>query len=64
MSFVAVIPARGGSKRILHKTVKQFYSKDAIHVILPRYLVQDIDILEDWETAEKMYAVLQMDKIN
>ena len=42
---------------------KQFYSKDAVPVILPRYLVQDIDTPEDWETAEKMYAVLQMDKI-
>jgi pseudaminic acid cytidylyltransferase len=42
---------------------KQLYSKDAVPVILPRYLVQDIDTPEDWETAEKMYAVLQMDKI-
>jgi len=42
---------------------KQFYSKDSVPVILPRYLVQDIDTPEDWETAEKMYSVLQMDKI-
>ena len=42
---------------------KQFYSKDTVPVILPRYLVQDIDTPEDWETAEKMYSVLQMDKI-
>ena len=42
---------------------KQFYSKDATPVILPRYLVQDIDTPEDWETAEKMFSVLQMDKI-
>lgn len=42
---------------------KQFYSKDSVPVILPRYLVQDIDTIEDWETAEKMYLVLQMDKI-
>ena len=41
---------------------KQFYSKDSVPVILPRYLVQDIDTLEDWETAEKMHSVLQMDK--
>ena len=41
---------------------KQFYSKDSVPVILPRYLVQDIDTPEDWETAEKMYSVLQMDK--
>ena len=38
---------------------KQFYSKDAVPVILPRYLVQDIDTPEDWETAEKMYWVLK-----
>ena len=42
---------------------KQFYSKDAVPVILPRYLVQDIDTPEDWETAEKMFSVLQMEKI-
>jgi pseudaminic acid cytidylyltransferase len=42
---------------------KQFYSKNAVPVILPRYLVQDIDTPEDWETAEKMYSALQMDKI-
>ena len=42
---------------------KFFYSKDAVPVILPRYLVQDIDTPEDWETAEKMFSVLQMEKI-
>ena len=42
---------------------KQFYSKYAVPVILPRYLVQDIDTPEDWETAEKMFSALQMDKI-
>ena len=40
---------------------KQFYSKDSVPVILPRYLVQDIDTLEDWETAEKKYFALQKD---
>ena len=30
---------------------------DALPVILPRCLVQDIDTLEDWETAEAMYEV-------
>ena len=42
---------------------KQFYSKDAVPVILPRYLVQDIDTPEDWETAERMYSVLKLDMI-
>ena len=39
---------------------KTFFSSDAVPVVLPRYLVQDIDTPEDWETAEKMYSVLQM----
>lgn len=37
------------------------FSSDAIPIIIPRYLVQDIDTSEDWETAEKMYSVLKMD---
>lgn len=40
----------------------RFYSNNSVPVVLPRYLVQDIDTLEDWETAEKMYSALQMDK--
>ncbi len=42
---------------------KTLFSSDAAPVVIPRYLVQDIDTREDWETAEKMYSVLQMDKI-
>ncbi|MDY6986714.1 MAG: pseudaminic acid cytidylyltransferase [Thermodesulfobacteriota bacterium] len=38
----------------------QFYSGDSLPVVLPRYLVQDIDTSEDWETAEKLYSVIQM----
>ena len=41
---------------------KTFFSSDAVPLVIPRYLVQDIDTLEDWEIAEKMYLVLQMDK--
>ena len=37
----------------------QIFSKDALPVILPRYLVQDIDTSEDWETAERMFKALQ-----
>jgi pseudaminic acid cytidylyltransferase len=33
----------------------KIYGKDALPVIIPRFLVQDIDTLEDWETAEHMY---------
>lgn len=39
-----------------------FFSADAVPIVIPRYLVQDIDTPEDWETAEKMYSVLHMDK--
>lgn len=38
---------------------KKIYSHDARPVILPRYLVQDIDTSEDWFTAEVMYEVLR-----
>ena len=34
------------------------FGKDSIPIILPRYLVQDIDTLEDWERAEFMYEVI------
>jgi len=51
----------GNTKRFL--TEKKLFSSNSVPIILPRYLVQDIDTPEDWETAEKMYSVLQMDKI-
>jgi len=35
-----------------------FFGKDSIPIILPRYLVQDIDTLEDWKTAEMKYTLL------
>ncbi len=38
------------------------FGKDSIAIILPRYLVQDIDTLEDWQRAELMYEVLQKKK--
>jgi pseudaminic acid cytidylyltransferase len=34
---------------------KRMYGKDALPVILPRILVQDIDTPEDWTTAEVLY---------
>lgn len=36
----------------------KIYGKDALPLILPRYLVQDIDTPEDWQLAELMYEVL------
>lgn len=35
------------------------FSDISIPVILPRYLVQDIDTLEDWKRAEYMYEAIQ-----
>ena len=39
-------------------TNKVVFSDISIPVILPRYLVQDIDTLEDWQRIEKLYEVL------
>ncbi|AXE61684.1 pseudaminic acid cytidylyltransferase [Candidatus Thioglobus sp. NP1] len=35
------------------------FSEVATPYVLPRYLVQDIDTMEDWKRAEAMYRVLQ-----
>lgn len=34
------------------------FSDKSIPILLPRYLVQDIDTLEDWEQAEILYEIL------
>ncbi|MBD3841315.1 MAG: pseudaminic acid cytidylyltransferase [Campylobacterales bacterium] len=39
-------------------TTEIMFGKDSIAIILPRYLVQDIDTLEDWTRAEYMYQAL------
>lgn len=36
----------------------KIYGRDALPLILPRCLVQDIDTPEDWELAELMYEIL------
>ena len=41
---------------------KTFFSSKAIPVVLPRYLVQDIDTPEDWEVAEHMYMAFMLGK--
>ena len=38
---------------------KSFFSVDASPFLLPNYLVQDIDTIEDWESAEIKYKVLR-----
>ena len=37
---------------------KPIFSTNSTVTIMPRYLVQDIDTLEDWKRAELMYKVL------
>ncbi len=41
------------------KSNKVMFDIDSIPIILPRYLVQDIDTLEDWQRAEYMYEAIQ-----
>ncbi len=36
------------------------FSKKSVPVILPRYLVQDIDTVEDWQYCEALYRVNQL----
>lgn len=38
-----------------YRNAKRFQSDNAMPVVIPRYLVHDIDSPEDWETAEKFY---------
>ena len=40
------------------------FGSESIPIILPRYLVQDIDTLEDWKRAEIMYEVINNGKNN
>lgn len=44
------------------KSDKNMFGSDSIPIILPRYLVQDIDTLEDWERAEYMHEAIQRSK--
>jgi len=46
------------SKKFLSS--QRVYTPDALPIILPRYLVQDIDTPEDWETAERMFHALTL----
>lgn len=41
-------------------TEKMIFSKDAVPVLLPRHLVQDIDTMEDWFRAELMFQSMQI----
>lgn len=41
------------------KSDEIMFGKESIPIILPRYLVQDIDTLEDWQRAEFMYEAIK-----
>jgi len=49
-------------KKIGKDSTENMFGKDSVPIILPRYLVQDIDTLEDWERAELMYQLLNKQK--
>jgi pseudaminic acid cytidylyltransferase len=44
------------------KEERRLFTADSYPVVLPRYLVQDIDTPEDWATAERMFDVLRARK--
>jgi len=48
------------TNRIREKNIDNsvMFSKNSLPIILPRYLVQDIDTLEDWKRVELMYEVV------
>lgn len=48
--------------RLDQKSDEILFGKDSIPIVLPRYLVQDIDTLEDWEQAELLYEILHKSK--
>ncbi len=49
-------------KKIGCKSDDVFFGKDTIPIVIPRYLVQDIDTMEDFIRAEKMYQTVYGDK--
>lgn len=48
--------------KVNQKSNENMFGRDSIPIILPRFLVQDIDTLEDWQRAELMYEVLHKAK--
>jgi N-acylneuraminate cytidylyltransferase len=43
---------------------KEPHTSKSLPVILPRYLVQDIDTMEDWHKAEQIYKSIQVEGSN
>lgn len=52
----------GKSNAFLNNQI--IFSEKSIPIILPRYLVQDIDTLEDWHRAELMHKVVKESECN
>jgi len=50
----------GNTKKFIKE--KTLFASKAVPIVIPRYLVQDIDTEEDWKAAEKMYRVIKIDK--
>ena len=44
--------------KLAEKSDEIMFGKNSVPIILPRYLVQDIDTSEDWQIAEYMYEVI------
>ncbi len=49
--------------RIKEKSNNILFGKDSIPIILPRYLVHDIDTVEDWKMAEIMFEVINKERL-
>ena len=47
----------GVTKKFLKE--RKLFSSDSIPIVLPGYLVQDIDTPDDWQQAERMYLAMQ-----
>ncbi len=37
----------------------KIFTKDALPIIIPEYLVQDIDTMEDWKIAEQKLKIIK-----
>lgn len=40
------------------------FGRDSIPIVLPRFLVQDLDTLEDWKRLEYLYAIMNNKEYN
>jgi len=51
-------------KKIGCKSNDVFFGKNTIPIIIPRYLVQDIDTMEDFKRAELMFKIISEENLN